>query len=66
MAVQSSVFNDGKTAHAFEAGKTLADLPVFYDALAEAVERGDFDKQLLPLQVETSRRTQKRGIKRAA
>ncbi len=58
---QSSVFNNGKTAQAFEAGKTLADLPVFHDALAEAVDRGDFDKQLLPLQVETSRRTQKAG-----
>jgi len=63
---QSSVFNDGKTAQAFEAGNELADLPAFYDALIGAVEKGELDKQLLPLQAETSRRTQKTGGRKKA
>jgi hypothetical protein len=66
---QQAVFKqpDGKKPMAFEARKTLADPTAFYDTLIAAIERGELDKQLIPLQAATSASLKGRpGKKKAA
>lgn len=51
---QKSVFTEGDKPQAFPAGKTLKDLPAFYDKLIAAIERGELDAPIEKVQKATS------------